>query len=189
MVTGQIEKSLEASLRALELDPLDLIINVHLAWHYWLARAPDDALRQAEKTRELDPHTVWSGFFAGLALEEKGLFKEACGELKNAARASPEFPLVRAALGHALGCGGQLTEARKIVKTLESQRAKKFVPAYDIAIAYLGLGENEAALNWLREAVSERSGWAAYFAVEPRLDDVRRAPAFKSLLEKIAFIR
>ncbi|HEX8246600.1 MAG TPA: winged helix-turn-helix domain-containing protein [Pyrinomonadaceae bacterium] len=185
MATGQVEKSLEASLRALELDPLDLIINVHLAWHYWLAREPDEALRQVEKTRELDPRVIWSNFFAGLALEEKGLFKEAGVEFKNALDISPEFPLVQAGLAHALGCNGQLTEARKIAESLEKHRLKKYVPSYDLAIAYLGLGENDEAIAWLRESVNERSGWVAYFAVEPRLDVIRSEPQFDALIERV----
>ncbi|HUQ33490.1 MAG TPA: winged helix-turn-helix domain-containing protein, partial [Pyrinomonadaceae bacterium] len=54
MARGRVEESLAFSKRSLELAPLDLIINVHMAWHYWLARDPDEALRQSEKTRELD---------------------------------------------------------------------------------------------------------------------------------------
>jgi DNA-binding winged helix-turn-helix (wHTH) protein/Tfp pilus assembly protein PilF len=185
MATGQVKKSLEASLRALDLDPLDLIINVHLAWHYWLAREPDEALRQAEKTRELDSHVIWSNFFAGLALEEKGLFKQAAAEFKNALDISSDFPLVQAAFSHALGGAGQLTEARKITEILKKHRSKKFVPAYDIAISCLGSGEKNSALAWLREAVNERSSWAVYFAVEPRLDALRSTPPFESFLKQI----
>jgi TolB-like protein/Tfp pilus assembly protein PilF len=185
IATGQHEKSLEASLRALELDPLDLIINVHLVWHYWMARQPDEALRQVEKTRELDARFIWSDFFAGLALEEKGFYKQASAEFRNALAISPEFPLLQAALGHALGCHGQLAEARKIVESLEQQRFEKYVPAYDLAIANLGIGDTGAALSRLREAVGERSGWAAYFAVEPRLDALRGAPQFDRLIERV----
>ncbi|HLM03007.1 MAG TPA: winged helix-turn-helix domain-containing protein [Pyrinomonadaceae bacterium] len=185
IATGQIEKSLQASLRALELDPLDLIINSHLSWHYWMARQPDEALRQAEKTRELDARFIWSDFFAGLALEEKGFYKQAAAEFKNALDVSPEFALAQASLAHALGCHGEPAEAGKIVESLEKHRSKKYVPAYDIAIAYLGIGNRDAALSWLAEAVNERSGWAAYFAVEPRLDALRRSPQFDALIERV----
>lgn len=189
MATGEVEKSLEASLRALELDPLDLIINSHLAWHYWLAREPDKALQQIEKTRELDSHSIWCNYFGGLALEEKGLFKQAGAEFKNALRISPEFPLVHAALAHVLGGDGQLTEAGKIAEFLEKQRSKKYVPSYDMAIAYLGLGEKDSAIAWLRESVNERSGWVAYFAVEPRLDIIRSEPEFDILIKRGGLMR
>jgi tetratricopeptide (TPR) repeat protein len=184
--TGQIQKSLEASLRALELDPLDIIINNHLAWHYWMARQPNEALQQVEKTRELNPDDIWSCFFAGLALEEKGFYRDAAAEFQNALNISPEFTLVRAALAHALGFSGHLLEARKILETLEKQKASQFVPAYDIVIANLGADEKDSALNWLKEAVIERSGWAAYLAIEPRLDPLRSLPEYRTLLNGLS---
>ncbi|HEX8197738.1 MAG TPA: winged helix-turn-helix domain-containing protein [Pyrinomonadaceae bacterium] len=186
IATGQIEKSLEASLCALELEPLDSIINGHVAWHYWMARQPDEALRQVEKTRELNPHDIWSSFFGGLAFEEKGLFKEAGEEFKRALDVSPEFSLVQAALVHALGCNNQLTEAREIIKTLVKHRARKFIPAYDLAIAYLGVNKKDSALAWLKEAVAERSGWIAYLAVEPRLEPLHSSPEFALLIKNTA---
>jgi hypothetical protein len=59
------------------------------------------------------------------------------------------------------------------------------VPAYDIAVGYLGFAETDSALAWLQEAVNERSAWATYFAVEPRLDALRSAPRFDALIESV----
>jgi serine/threonine-protein kinase len=188
MAQGDAAKSLEASLRALELEPLDLILNVHLSWHHWLAREPDLALQQAERTRELDPHVIWSSFFAGLALEEKGLFEQAAEEFRLAVKIAPDFPLPRAALAHALGLHGDVAKAREIADALENRRLDGNVPAYDLAIARLGLTERDAALDWLGRAVEERSGWAAYFAVEPRLIPLRGEPSFQNLLARLGLI-
>lgn len=184
IATGQIEKSFQMSLRALEIDPLDLIINDHLAWHYWMAREPDKALQQIDKTRELNPNDIWCCIFAGFALEEKGLYGIAVTEFERALNISPEFPLVQAALGHAMGYNNQLTEARRITEMLINQRSKKFIPAYDIAIAHLGINEIDTALAWLKETIAERSGWGAYFDVEPRLDPLRNSPDFADLLRQ-----
>ena len=71
MAMGRPETSLAESRRCLELDPTDLIINVHLIWHYWLARQPDEAIEQGSKTRELYPNSFWSEFFIGLVYEDK----------------------------------------------------------------------------------------------------------------------
>lgn len=38
---GSTEESLAAGRRALDLDPLDLIINVYLGWHYLYSRDYD----------------------------------------------------------------------------------------------------------------------------------------------------
>ncbi len=50
---GRAEESLSASKRCLELDPLDLVINIHMAWHYHFARQYEQAIEQCWKTSEL----------------------------------------------------------------------------------------------------------------------------------------
>lgn len=186
MAQGDAENSLAASLRAYELDPLDLIINVHLSWHYWLARQPDESIMLAERTRELDPNVMWSSYFAGLALQVKGLHEEAVAEFRRARALSPQVTLAHAALGNALGYSGETEEARIILLELEKQRSSRFVPAYDIALVRLGLGEKTAALDWLNEAAREHSSWIAYLKVEPRLDALRTMPEFGELLDRVA---
>jgi serine/threonine-protein kinase len=183
MARGRVEDSLVYSKRSLELDPLDLIINVHMAWHYWLARDPDEALRQSEKTRELDQNIIWPGFFAGLAYEQKGMYEESIDEFQKAQALSGEVTFLKAAHGHALGRSGQKQQARQLLRELEAMQRKKYVPAYDFAIIHLGLGENDHALEWLRKARRERSGWLAYLKVEPRLDGLRSRPEFADLLK------
>jgi TolB-like protein/Tfp pilus assembly protein PilF len=185
MARGETEKSLTASRHALELDPLDLIINVHQAWHFWLARQPDEAISQAEKTRELDAGVIWSSFFAGLALAEQEMFDAAVAELRRAQKLSPGLALVQSALGNLLGLCGQRKEARSILAELERERANKFVPAYDIALVRIGLGDLAGGLDWLYQAAAEHSGWLPYLGVEPRLDPVRQMPEFQKLLVRV----
>ena len=185
MAQGEAEKSLAESLIAYELDPLDLIINVHRAWHHWLARQPEETIVLAEKTRELDANVIWASFFAGLAFAQKGSYEDAVREFQRASAVSSDVTLVRAALGNALALSGETAEARKILLELEKQRPQKFVPAYDIAIVRLGLGETAAALDWLGEAANEHSGWMAYLKVEPRLDALRSLPEFDELLKRV----
>lgn len=185
MARGDVESSLTESRIAYELDPLDLIMNVHLMWHHWLARQPDEAVRLAEKTREIDHHSIWPEYFTGLAFQQKGSLREAESEYRRAAKHSPDVTLVQAALANTLGLMGDTSEARQIFDRLEKTRRKKFIPAYDLAIVKLGLGETSAALDWLEEARREHSGWMAYLAVEPRLDPLRGTPEFDRLQKSI----
>jgi TolB-like protein/Flp pilus assembly protein TadD len=186
MARGRLKDSLNISLRALELDPLDLIINAHLVWHYWLAREPEHALQHAEKTRELDARNIWPSFFAGLAYEQQGLYDEAVKELQKAQELSADVTFVKAALAHALGLSGSRRDARRSLQELESLKTKKYVPAYDMAIAHLGLGDKGRALDWLDKALEERSGWLAYLAVEPRLDELRGETKFSEIVKRVS---
>jgi TolB-like protein/Flp pilus assembly protein TadD len=183
LARGRVEESLAYSKRSLELDPLDLIINVHMAWHYWLAGDPEEAIAQCEKTRELDQQAIWPGFFAGLAYEQKGLYGEAIIEFRKAQALSGEVTFLKAAHGHVLGRDGQKEQARQMLGELEAMQRKKYVPAYDFAMIHLGLGETERALDWLRKARTERSSWLAYAGVEPRLAGLRSEPEFADLMK------
>lgn len=183
MARGEVEESLAFSKRVLELDPLDLIMNVHMAWHHWLAREPDAAMLQSERTSELDQSGFWPGFFAGLAFEQKGMYAEAIIEFQKAQALSTETTFLKAALGHSLGLSGEKKQARRLLVELEAMRKSKYVPAYDLAIIHLGLGESSHALDWLHKALAERSGWMAYIKVEPRLDSLRHEPEFTGLIK------
>jgi serine/threonine-protein kinase len=185
MAQGKIEESLESSLRALELEPLDIIINDHLTWHHLLARETDKALIQAERAGELVSTDALGTLFGGLALELEGDYDRAIVEFQKAQVFSGGVPETKAALGHALARTGETEQALKIVEELKQERSRMFVSAHDIAIIYIGLGEKELALNWLERAVHERSGRITYLGVEPRWDGLRGEARFSELIKRI----
>jgi tetratricopeptide (TPR) repeat protein len=78
LARGRTDESLAESKRCLELDPLDLIINIHLAWHYQFARQYDEALEQCWKVSELYPNSFWPSYFSALAYEQKGAGQLEC---------------------------------------------------------------------------------------------------------------
>src|ERR1700730_17060948 len=75
--TGRLSEALAESKRALELDVLSPIMNVHLGWHYLYARQYDRALDQLTKTLELDPNYGLAHWYRGLAYQQKGMYTEA----------------------------------------------------------------------------------------------------------------
>ena len=50
---------------------------------------------------------------------------------------------------------------------------KGYVPPYDLAVIYAGLGNKDEALRWLQQAYQERSGELLYIKVDPRLVSLR----------------
>jgi len=80
----------------------------------------------------------------------------------------------------ALGQSGEVGETeRKLFAT----REKRYVPAYDLAMVRLALADHAGALRLLRETVDERSAWAIYMTVDPRLQPLSHEPAFGELLK------
>ena len=187
MAMERPELSLAESRRCLELDPLDLILNVHLIWHYWLARQPDEAIEQGVKTRELYPNSFWPEFFTGLAYEEKHMPELAVAHLEKAATLSGGTGYVLAALGHAHAEAGQSGKALELLRTLDGLSGERYVPAYDRAIIHLGLNQLDQAMDWLQRAYKERSSWMSYLNVEPRLAPLRSDARFAELARGLGY--
>ena len=188
MAVGRAEESLTESRRCLELDPLDLVINVHMAWHYLFAHQYDQAIEQCWKTSELHPSSFWPAWFFGLAYEQQGQIGRAVEELQIAVKMSGQVTFANAALGHLYGSIGKTTEARAIFDELTTRAARNFVPSYDIALVCAGLGWKDQALEYLSQAYRERSGWMTYIKIDPRLDPLRADARFIALMHHVRLI-
>jgi TolB-like protein/DNA-binding winged helix-turn-helix (wHTH) protein/tetratricopeptide (TPR) repeat protein len=187
MVRSRVEESLAASLRALELDPLDLTLNAHLGWHFLYARQYDRAAEQLLKTIELDPSFVNSYFFLGMVYEQKGMNEAAVREFSKAVAIAGEGrrPAMEAALGHAYAVAGKRTEAERLLDGLKAAANRRYISPYSIAVLYAGLGDKEQAFAWLNRAYEQRDNWLIYLNVDPRLDALRSDARFADLLRRI----
>ena len=182
---GRWEESLAESLRIIELDPHDLIIKVHLAWHYFMARQNENAIQQAERTLRDEPAFHWGFFFRGLALAEMGEISQAIESLRKARDLSGGSTVMESALAYAYGLAQEQDAARAILKSLMDRSAHRYISSYEIAMIHTALGEMEYAFEWLNRALLERSGWLAYLNCEPRLAKFRDHPRFLALLRQL----
>jgi len=189
MAQGCAAESLEASQRALEVDPLDLIINVHMAWHYWFAREYDEAVEQSMRTAELEPNNQWSPFFAGMGYTAVGNTGAAIAQHRLAVERAPGSPVMLGALGYSLAAGGERREASDVLKRLREIAERQSVASYEVAIVHGTLGDVDTMFDWLDRAYEERSAWLAYLAVDPRLDAVRDDERFRALMRAVRLCR
>jgi Tfp pilus assembly protein PilF len=173
--------------RALELEPLSLVINFEAGLAFYFSRSYDQAIDQLQKTLELDanfppPHT-----FLAASYEQKGMFEEAFTAFQRAVTVTqgPPRTLAMAGLAHSYAVSGRKTEARKILAELQSLSEHKYVPATDTALIYAGLGEKDTSFVWLDKAYEEHSFTLSNLKVEPRFDSLRSDPRFADLLRRI----
>ncbi|MEO7206940.1 MAG: helix-turn-helix domain-containing protein [Steroidobacteraceae bacterium] len=185
MAVGHADESLIASRRCLELDPLDLVINVHMAWHYLFARQYEQAIEQCWKTSELHPNSFWPAWFFGLAYQQQDQIGRPVEELQTAVKMSGDVTFASAALGHLYGTIGKASEARAIFDELVARSHHSFVPSYDIALVCTGLGWPSGTFL---KAYKERSGRMTYIKVDPRLDLLRSDARFIDLLNRVRLI-
>lgn len=182
---GRSEEALAAELRARELEPLAVIINKNVGTILYYGRRLDEAIAEYEKALELDAEYARTHLYLGLAYVAAGELDAAVGELRRAAGVDPTNTVIEAALGMAYGLAGETAEARGVLEDLDRQRESAFVPALNLAMVHVGLGEHGKALDFLEEAYGERSSWMISLAVEPIFDPLREEPRYRRLVEKV----
>jgi len=185
LTIGPLEKSLEVTLKALEIDPLDPEIILHLAYHYYCARDYDQAIDQCTQALDMDSHLHEVHSVLGGALDQKGMYEQAILEFQKAIDLSGGRPLWIAGLGHAYAASGSEVEARNLIRRLEDLSKQRYVSPVGIAMIYMGLGENDQALRWLRESREQHCGWLPCVKADPIFDALKPDPAFQDLLLSI----
>ncbi len=65
---------------------------------------------------------------------------------------------------------------------------RSYVPPYDFALIFAGLGEKDKAFEWLQKAYEDRSAYLVYLNVEPIWDSLRSDPRFTDLLQRMRLV-
>ncbi len=184
-LAGQPDAAIRESEQARELDPLSSIINTWVGSRYFFARRYDMAVEQYRNVAELDPNFVPAHLALGQAYEQKKMFREAIAELERAVDLSGGSPVYRASLAHAYGVSGRRSDALRLIDDLRKLASRRYVASFDMAIAYLGLGDEDRTLAALESAFQERSPRLLFLRVEPRFDTLRSDTRFQEMTKRV----
>lgn len=182
---GDLDQAIGEMQRALELDPLSLIINVEAGWFLYFARRYDQAIEQFRKTLELDRNFGTAHSLVGFACLQKGLHDEALAAFHKAKAISEDAPSDLAMLGAACATAGRIEEAKQMLSELDALSRRSYVPHYGLALLHAALGDHDRAFAQLENAREERSGYMVLVNVEPMLDALRDDPRFGELVRRI----
>jgi TolB-like protein/tetratricopeptide (TPR) repeat protein/class 3 adenylate cyclase len=183
--SGRFDDSIAEGKRAVDLDPLSLVINADLGVNYLFARRYDEAITQLRKTLEIDPGYYYAYVNLGQAFAAKRGFDHAIEQYQKAGALNDD-PFVLGLLGHAYASSGNKSEALKVLDQLKQLAKQRYVSAYSFVIVYVGLGEKDEALQWLERCYQDHAGSEiAWIRVDPLVDPLREDPRFEALAEKI----
>jgi tetratricopeptide (TPR) repeat protein len=171
--------------RALELDPLSLVINTNLGWILSLSRQYPAAVEQLEKTIDLDSSFGLAHRRLGQVYEHMKRPADAIEEYQKSVMLSGEDSELLAARGHFHAMTGNAQIAHEVIRQLSELSKRRYVPAFHFAKLYIGLGDLDNAFEYLARAVEERYGLLSYLKVEPIFDPLRGDPRYTELLNRI----
>jgi serine/threonine protein kinase/Flp pilus assembly protein TadD len=184
-LVGRVDEGIAESKRAVELDPLSVEVNETAGQNFYYAHQYDQAIEQLSKTLEMDPQYWVARMYLGTAYEAKGDLARAVAECKKAHDTEPSIPWPLAELGHAYGLAGRKSDAENVLKELEHWSKRSYVPAYNFAEVYIGLGDKEQSLALLEKAYSDRSMALTFVTADPEFDSLHSAPRFTDLARHI----
>jgi adenylate cyclase len=201
---GQFDQAIAAGQRALALESESLLVNFHVAAIYWLCSRWTQAMRQVERMIGLYPDSNSAYWVKGYTYSMTGDYTEAIKAFQQSLQLRDDNHCL-SSLAFTFGISGERDEAQKIIKTLterweqrsvrDIQAKLPYATAYNIAIAYGGLREDDAVIKWLEQALRERDGDLVYMKVHSTIGGdgiwgkaVSSTTRFADLLRRAGFI-
>jgi len=183
---GRHTEAIAEAERALEQDPLSLVIHTAVGDVLFFARRFERAVAYYRRCVELDPTFGPGHTDMARALEHLGRHEEAIAEFRTGMgrTAGAETP-ASTGLATLLAAAGRREESSAMIAQLIERSKTAYVSPYGIASAFAVAGETANALDWLDRAHEQRDGTLVWIKVHPRMDGLRAEPRFRELLAKM----
>jgi tetratricopeptide (TPR) repeat protein len=171
----------------LRLNPTSLLPNQAAAWFYLFACQDARAEAQARRSIEFFPDSLQPHFVLGWATWRQGRAEEAIAAFEKALSLSREA-LSLSFLGHVYARLGRRDEAMRLLRELELLFAKGRASPIAFVVIYAGLGDTDAALEWLETACRLRCDIQYLTAGFPGIDPLRSDPRFAGLICRMGIV-
>jgi TolB-like protein/Tfp pilus assembly protein PilF len=171
MTMGRTSEAVARVEHALELDPLNSVLNASVGMIRYLAHDYDGALLALRRGLEIDPTHYVSHLRTGLVCLQMNLQNEAIDAMQKAVIHSGGSTEALAGLAQAYAVTGDKPAMERIVKDL-GEGAGRYVSPYNIARIHGAIDDKSRALEWLERAYQEHN---------PDLIELTREPSFAGL--------
>ncbi len=85
------------------------------------------------------------------------------------------------------GSGARIDRALATIEKLKKKSVHGYVPPFNLALVYLGLGDLDRAMDLLEQANADDSQWMMYLKVDRVFDPLRSNPRFVALMKECHF--
>jgi len=186
MTRMRFDESIAEGQQAIELNPASASLNTALGYFYFAAQRYEDAATSLKKAIDLDPDYPFSRAVLAADYALDGKREQALAECSNLREIalSGKDPLVSGITAYAFAVLGSRHEAQEILSHLKNLSSERYVDPYEIAAVYAGLGEEDAAMQWLERAYREHSMSVVFFNSDPFLLKLHSDRLFQELVSK-----
>ncbi len=184
----RFEEAVVHGERARQLDPLALITRANEAMFLFYAGHLEQAEERLKSALELEAN-FWIAWLAfGKVYLQQGKHLASIEALMKARQFCGGSTQPLAMLGFVYGLMNDHSRAGMVLHELESLAKKRYVPPYNFALIFYGLGDNPKTFEWLERAYKSRDVLlSAFINSEPFWQPFRSEPRFRSLLKRMNF--
>jgi TolB-like protein/Tfp pilus assembly protein PilF len=181
---GRRTEAIRESDRALEMDPLCVVVNSGgAAWVRYLVGDDDGAMTRSSKAVQIEPRYLAAHRVLAAAYLRSGRANDAITVLETALAMAPEDPVLLASLAHARAVSGCRAAAVDLVNQLRRMEGRRHLPSYHLALAYVGLDDPGAAFAALEQATVDADPALIDLGVESRFEPLRSDTRYTRLIE------
>ncbi|MGA2738830.1 MAG: protein kinase [Bryobacteraceae bacterium] len=171
--------------RALENDPLSMMVHFGLAFALSCQRRYGDAIEHAAAAVDLYPDYWLVHFAMGLALSQAGRLRESIASLETVVRLSPSFTLAAGFLAASYVRDGNPERAEKLMEEVRARSSKHYVSPACFAVYHAALGEVDKTFGFLEGALAERDPYLTRIDAEPCFEPFRPDPRYRDLMVRM----
>jgi serine/threonine protein kinase/Tfp pilus assembly protein PilF len=182
---GRFKEAVTQYRRALETDPLSMMVHFGLAFAFYCDRRYDDAIEHAARAVDLYPDYWLVHFGMGLALSQKGSIEQSIASLEATLRLSPSFTLATGFLAASHARSGNPGYAEKLMEDLAERSSKHYVSPACFGVYHAAARHTDRMFEYLQAAMAERDPYLTRMDAEPYFDPYRSDPRYRDLLERM----
>lgn len=178
---GRMKESLEVSRRALEHDPVSPTMQLHLGFHYLIARQYDLAIPQYLKVLQMDPGFPDAHNQLAVAYRQKGMLDQSVSEYLQEQALMGTTPEQISELKSAYSRSGMRGFWLTVLEFTESSGESKISP-YQIASYYAILNKKDESFEWLEKAYNAHDALLVAIKTDSDFDNLHLDSRFADLL-------
>lgn len=180
---GRFDDAIVQLDRAASLDPLSPAIEASRGVVAFMQGGYEEAHERFKKLRERDDRLAFAHYYEGLSALYMGHPDAALTALERARQAGGDSTEVAAASGIAHAVAGRDEEAHALLRQMAD--ARTYASPVRFAQVHAALGETEAALDRLDEAVGARATDLIWMDVFPAFAPLRDHPRYAPIHERV----
>jgi TolB-like protein/Flp pilus assembly protein TadD len=180
---GRHEEALPAIRQALVIDPFSSITNTMLGQFLYQAGQLQQSVRQLQTTLDMEPRFWVAHVCLAKTHEQLGMYTEALAACDKAWEFSGGNTEALSLAGYIHAVLRAKDNAEAKIQQMLALKGERYVPAYNLALVFAGLGQTEKALDWLNQAFEERDVHLP-FLLDHKWNGMRSGPRFTELLRR-----